>query len=123
MLSFISRLIRLWLRLLFWAFAAVGLLSLLAISLVLLLLALLRGWITGKPTAAGMAFNRFNQFRRFSSQDLGGRWPGTETARPAATRARPLGGSANPAAPRAHAPHGDVVDVQARDLPADKPGA
>ena len=101
-------------RLTLGVFAAVAVLSLLALGLVMLLLALLRALVTGQRPAAVTAFSRF---RQFSGQQMAGRWGGG--VRNAADgseepRSRP-GGHRQPAGAA------DVVDVEVREIPADKP--
>jgi hypothetical protein len=113
----ITRLLRLVLRLAFWLLAAVGLMSLLALSLGLLMLALLRGLLTGKRPAAGMAFSRF---RQFAGTSRAGAWPGHADNRPPA--ASPLAGSAG-AVERVRHAAGEVVDVEAREIPSERPRA
>jgi hypothetical protein len=100
-------------RLTLGLFAAVAVLSLLALGLVLLLLALLRALVTGQRPAAVTAFSRF---RQFSGQQMAGRWGGARNPadKPEASHVRtgghrPLTGAA------------DVVDVEVREIPADKP--
>jgi len=73
-LPFFNRLIQLLMRLALGIFAAVALLSLLALGLVMLLLALLRALVTGQKPAAVTAFSRF---RQFSGQQVAGRWRST----------------------------------------------
>ena len=64
-------------RLTLGVFAAVAVLSLLALGLVMLLLALLRALVTGQRPAAVTAFSRF---RQFSGQQMAGRWGGARNA-------------------------------------------
>lgn len=93
--SFISRVLRFVLRLALWIFAAVFALSLLAASLVLLVLGLLKALITGKKSQP-MVFGRF---QKFSPDDF---WPGAGAQRPSASR------------------EADVVDVEVREIRDDK---
>ena len=109
--AFIRGLLRLILRLAFWLLAAVGLLSLLTLSQGLLLLALVRGLLTGKRPAASMAFSRF---RQFADTSRAGSWPGRAKEQPATS---PLAGASG-AAERARHAAGDVVDVAAREIPS-----
>lgn len=89
--TFISRVLRFFLRLVLWAFAAVFAVSLLLASLVLIALGLLKSLITGQKPRP-MVFGRF---QRFSPDTL---WPG------AGARGGP--------APR----EADVVDVEVREI-------
>ncbi|MDO9385002.1 MAG: hypothetical protein Q7T86_19315 [Hyphomicrobiaceae bacterium] len=91
MSSFISRVLRFFLRLVLWAFAAVFAISLLLASLVLIALGLLKSLITGQKPRP-MVFGRF---QRFSPDTL---WPG------AGTRSSPAAREA------------DVVDVEVREI-------
>lgn len=93
--SFISRVLRFALRLVFWIFATILALSLLAAGLVVLALGLLKALITGKKPQP-MVFGRFQKF----SPDAF--WPGS------------TGRSAAPAR------EADVVDVEVREIREDK---
>ncbi len=101
-------------RLTLGVFAAVAVLSLLALGLVMLMLALLRALVTGQRPAAVTAFSRF---RQFSGQQMAERWgggaPNTAAGREE-TRVR-TGGHRPPAGAA------DVVDVEVREIPGDKP--
>ena len=99
-------------RLTLGVFAAVAVLSLLALGLVMLLLALLRALVTGQRPAAVTAFTRF---RQFSGQQMAGRWGGAHNPAdgPETSQFR-TGGHRSPAS-------ADVVDVEVREIPADKP--
>ena len=104
-------------RLALGIFAAVALLSLLALGLVMLLLALLRAVVTGQKPAAVTAFSRF---RQFSGQQMAGRWrsdaPESSESTSANARAQP---AALPA--RSRLGRDDVVDVEVRDIPTERP--
>jgi hypothetical protein len=93
--SFISRVLSFALRLVLWVFAAIFAVSLLAASLVLIALGLLKALITGKKPQP-MVFGRFQKF----SPDAF--WP-----RPGAPGAAP-------------AREADVVDVEVREIRDDK---
>jgi len=117
--AFMTRLIQLAVRLVFWVFAAVALASLLAVAVVLVLLSLLRALLTGKRPTGPMVFGRFQQF---SSKGMQGIWPGSKP--PAAQNSPP----SSPLAERGRHPDerprvasGDVVDVEVRDITPDKP--
>ena len=97
-------------RLTLGVFAAVAVLSLLALGLVMLLLALLRALVTGQRPAAVTAFSRF---RQFSGQQMAGRWGG---ARNAADASRGRTGGHRPAAGA-----DDVVDVEVREISDHRP--
>ena len=101
-------------RLTLGVFAAVAVLSLLALGLVLLLLALLRALVTGQRPAAMTAFSRF---RQFSGQQMAGRWGGARNAADSsqASQARTGGGHRPPAGTD------DVVDVEVREIPDHRP--
>ena len=100
-------------RLTLGVFAAVAVLSLLALGLVLLLLALLRALVTGQRPAAMTAFSRF---RQFSGQQMAGRWGGARNAADAAEASRVRPGGLRP-----HAGADDVVDVEVREIPDHRP--
>ena len=91
-----SRVFRFFLRLVFWLFAAVFAVSLLAASLVVIALGLLKALLTGKKPQA-MAFGRF---QKFSADAF---WAGA-----AGTPGRPATREA------------DVVDVEVREVRDDK---
>ena len=93
--SFISRVLRFALRLILWVCAAVFAISLLAASLVLIALGLLKALITGKKPQP-MVFGRFQKV------SPGAFWPGA---------------GARGAAPVREA---DVVDVEVREIRDDK---
>lgn len=94
--SFISRVLRFILRLVFWSFAAIFAVSLLLASLILLALGLLRSLFTGqKPNPVV-----FGRFQRFATQPP---WPGTRAREAAPTRSS------------------DVVDVEVREIRDDQP--
>jgi hypothetical protein len=116
-LPFFNRLIQVLMRLALGIFAAVALLSLLALGLVMLLLALLRALVTGQKPAAVTAFSRF---RQFSGQQMAGRWRSADhdNTDPASvnTRARQ---AAQPA--RSRLGSDEVVDVEVREIPAERP--
>ena len=100
-------------RLTLGVFAAVAVLSLLALGLVMLLLALLRALVTGQRPAAVTAFSRF---RQFSGQQMAGRWGGARNATDGAEDSRVRTGGHRP-------PVGtnDVVDVEVREIPDHRP--
>ena len=116
-MPFFNRLIQVLMRLALGIFAAVALLSLLALGLVMLLLALLRALVTGKKPAAVTAFSRF---RQLSGHQMSGRWRSNahENSEPTSANAR-----AQPAALPARSRLGrdDVVDVEVRDIPTERP--
>ncbi len=116
-MPFFNCLIQVLMRLALGIFAAVALLSLLALGLVMLLLALLRALVTGQKPAAVTAFSRF---RQFSGQQMSGRWrsDSPENSVPTSTNAR-----AHQAAPPARSRLGsdEVVDVEVREIPAERP--
>ena len=119
MSAFMTRLIQLVMRIVFWLFAAIALASLLAVAVVLVVLSLLRALLTGKRPTGPMVFGRFQQF---SSKGMQGMWPGAKPP-PA-----PTGPPASPLAERGRHPDerprvasGDVVDVEVRDITPDKP--
>ncbi len=91
MTSFISSALRFVFRLVFWLFATIFALSLLAAGLIVMALGLLKALITGKKPQP-MVFGRF---QRFSSDDF---WPGARTQ--GTTSARET----------------DVVDVEVREV-------
>jgi hypothetical protein len=93
-------------RLTLGVFAAVAVLSLLALGLVMLLLALLRALVTGQRPAAVTAFSRF---RQFSGQQMAGRWDGARNA----ADASPVRAGAE----RKREGADDVVDVEVREIP------
>lgn len=118
-----ARLGRFVLRLGFWLLAAVAIVSLLALSLGLLLIGLLRALITGKRPAPMMKFN----FQSFSTGPGARFWPpghrptaddGFEASPPSpgvtdvpAGPGRPVRGG------RLSDQSGQVVDVEAREVP------
>ena len=103
-------------RLTLGVLAAVAVLSLLALGLVMLLLALLRALLTGQRPAAATAFTRF---RQFSGQQMAGRWGGSanDTAAGADDSRFRAGGHHLPAG----AAEADVVDVEVREIPDKRP--
>ena len=103
-------------RLILGVFAALAVLSLLALGLVLLLLALLRALVTGQRPAVVTAFSRF---RQFSGQQMTARWP----ARPRNAAQGPEESQLRPVGRRAPAAvvNDDVVDVEVREIPAQGP--
>lgn len=116
-MPFFNRLIQVLMRLALGIFAAVALLSLLALGLVMLLLALLRALVTGQKPAAVTAFSRF---RQFSSQQMSGRW---RSAEPDNTDPAGMNPRARQAAPPARGRLGsdEVVDVEVREIPTERP--
>jgi hypothetical protein len=100
-------------RLTLGVFAAVAVLSLLALGLVMLLLALLRALFTGQRPAAVTAFSRF---RQFSGQQMAGRWSGARHAADEA-EASPVRAGAE----RRRNGADDVVDVEVREIPDQRP--
>lgn len=121
-LPFFSRLIQVLMRLTLGMLAAVAVLSLLALGLVMLLLALLRALITGQRPAAVTAFGRFRQFsgKQFSGKTMAGRWGGApaENAEETSASAR----THRPApATRSRLGSDDVEDVEVREIPAERP--
>jgi hypothetical protein len=112
-LPIFSRLIQILMRLTLGVFAAVAVLSLLALGLVMLLLALLRALVTGQRPAAVTAFSRF---RQFSGQQMAGRWGGAHNAADGAEASRERTGGHRPPAIT-----DDVVDVEVREIPDHRP--
>lgn len=104
-------------RLALGIFAAVALLSLLALGLVMLLLALLRALVTGQKPAAVTAFSRF---RQFSGQQMSGRWRSTAPENFDTTSTNSRAQKAVPS-PRSRLGSDEVVDVEVRDIPAERP--
>lgn len=92
--NLLSGLLRWVLKVVLAVFALVFGLSLLAAAIIMLVFSQLKYLVTGKKSNAAMAFQRFRAFK------AGGAWS------PSAAR---------PAQPR-HS--GDVVDVQAREIPS-----
>jgi hypothetical protein len=107
-------------RLTLGIFAAVAVLSLLALGLVLLLLALLRALVTGQRPAAVTAFSRF---RQFSGQQMAGRWrSGATGATESANETQgPVGARMRSPIDRANAATSDVMDVEVREITSDRP--
>ena len=101
-------------RLALGIFAAVALLSLLALGLVM---ALLRALVTGQKPAAVTAFSRF---RQFSSQQMSGRWRSADhdNTDPASMNTRTRQ-AAQPA--RSRLGSDEVVDVEVREIPTERP--
>jgi hypothetical protein len=116
-LPFFNRLIQVLMRLALGIFAAVALLSLLALGLVMLLLALLRALVTGQKPAAVTAFSRF---RQFSGQQMAGRWRSTAPENSEPTSANARAQQAVPS-PRSRLGSNEVVDVEVREIPAERP--
>ena len=104
-------------RLALGIFAAVALLSLLALGLVMLLLALLRALVTGQRPAAVTAFSRF---RQFSNQQMSGRWrsDAPENSAPTSANARAQQAVSSP---RSRLGSDEVVDVEVREIPTERP--
>lgn len=100
-------------RLTLGVFAAVAVLSLLALGLVMLLLALLRALVTGQRPAAVTAFSRF---RQFSGQQMAGRWGGARNPADGSEDSRVRSGGHRPAAGA-----DDVVDVEVREISDQRP--
>lgn len=92
MTRLLSRILRLVLTLVLAAFGLVFMVSLMAAALIVVILSLLKGLITGKKPAVSMTFSRF---QRYSPK---GMWPG----------------AANPEMARKAA--GNVVDVEVREI-------
>jgi len=93
--TFISRIFRFALRLVFWLFAAVFAISLLVASLIVIALGLLKALLTGKKPQPIV----FGRFQKVSPDAF---WPGARTTgRPPAREA-------------------DVVDVEVREVRDDK---
>ena len=92
MTRLLSRLLRLLLTLVLAAFGLVFMVSLMAAALIVVVLSLLKGLITGKKPAVSMTFSRF---QKYSPK---GMWPG----------------ASNPDLVRKAA--GNVVDVEAREI-------
>ena len=116
-MPFFNRLIQVLMRLALGIFAAVALLSLLALGLVVLLLALLRALVTGQKPAAVTAFSRF---RQFSSQQMSGRWRSDAPENSAPTSANARAQQAVPS-PRSRLGSDEVVDVEVREIPTERP--
>jgi hypothetical protein len=116
-LPFFNRLIQVLMRLALGIFAAVALLSLLALGLVMLLLALLRALVTGQKPAAVTAFSRF---RQFSGQQMAGRWRSDAPESSESTSANARAQQAVPS-PRSRLGNNEVVDVEVREIPAERP--
>jgi hypothetical protein len=104
-------------RLALGIFAAFALLSLLALGLVMLLLALLRALVTGQKPAAVTAFSRF---RQFSDQQMAGRWRSNAPESSEPTSANDRAQQAVPS-PRSRLNSNEVVDVEVREIPAERP--
>ena len=104
-------------RLALGIFAAFALLSLLALGLVMLLLALLRALVTGQKPAAVTAFSRF---RQFSGQQMAGRWRSDAPESSESTSANARAQQAVPS-PRSRLGNNEVVDVEVREIPAERP--
>lgn len=97
--SAVSQLLIFLLKLVLGVFAAIFAVSLLAAALVVVALSLLASLFTGRKPAPAMVFGRF---RRFSPQ---GMWPGGAAPKDPA--------SAKPGT-------GEIVDVEAREIPDDR---
>jgi hypothetical protein len=73
--DFLNRSMQFLVRLVFWLFAAVAAVCLLAVALVLVLLGLFRALLTGRRPAPGLVFGQFRSFNAAS-----GMWPRREAA-------------------------------------------
>lgn len=93
----LGRLFRFILKLVFVASAAVLALGLLLVALTVFVLSLLKSLVTGRKAEPLAAFSRFQQF---SQQRV---WPGSPARQPSSRAAS-----------------GQVVDVEAREIPGDK---
>jgi len=117
--AFMTRLIQLVMRIVFWLFAAIALASLMALAVVLVVLSLLRALLTGKRPTGPMVFGRFQQF---SSKGMQGMWPGARSpTAPSGPPASPLAERTRHPDERPRVASGDVVDVEVRDITPDKP--
>lgn len=96
--SFLGRILRFVLKLVFGLLAAVFVVSLLTAALIVVLFSLLRSLITGRKAAPAMVFGRFQKF------SPNGMWPG---ASPAGAAKKPLTAD-------------QVVDVEVREIRDDK---
>ena len=94
MQNFISGIIRFIIKLVLAAFGLVFAVSLLAATLVVLVLGLIKSLLTGKKPALFVAFSQFKRFK----QNASGGWPFAEKFTAQA------------------APQGDVVDVEMREV-------
>jgi hypothetical protein len=93
----VNQIFRFLLKLVLGLFAAIFALSLLAATLVVLALSLLKGLVTGRKPAPVMLFESFRQFRSRSM------WPGNRPPQSASARQT-----------------GDIVDVEVREIRAEK---
>lgn len=94
--SFVSQILRFFLKLALGLFAAIFAISLLLAALIVVTLSLLKSLVTGRKPAPAVVFGRF---QRFSPQ---GMWPGGTACGEGAAR-----------------PAGDVVDVEVREVRGD----
>lgn len=93
----VSQIFRFILKLVLGLFAALFAISLLFAALIALAVSLLKALITGRKPASSVVFGRIQQFSRQ------GMWPGSRVAQNA---------------PKAAS--GQIVDVEAREIPADR---
>lgn len=121
-LPFFSRLIQIVVRLSLGVLAAVAVLSLLALGLVMLLLALLRALITGQRPAAVTAFGRFRQFsgQQFYAKTMAGRWGSAPAENAEDTSLSAMTHRPAPAT-RSRLGSDEVEDVEVREIPAERP--
>ena len=98
--AFVNYILRLFLKLMLAALVLVFALGLIAAALIYLAWGGLVFLLTGRKPAVAVLFSRFRQLKKFSAAGV---WP------------RP---GARPADARAASP--DVVDVEVREIPADK---
>ncbi len=106
--SLTSRLLRALLRLVLIWFAAVVAAGLIALTMLAVVASLTISLVTGKKASPGAVFGRF---RRHSTQGI---WPDRKSA-----TAR--GEEVDVASSRLRKASGPVVDVEAREIPAQKP--
>lgn len=116
--TFSGRVMRFVGRFIFWWLAALLVACLVAVALVVLVLSLLRSWITGRKASPSMVFGNFKRY----APD--GMWPG---ARRGATPSAQAPGTTHPAHPNKPlgrrtpgSAAGGVVDVEAREIPDTK---
>ena len=98
MTDFVNKVFRFIFKLILAAFGLVFVVSLLAATVVIVVLSLFKALITGKKPPIAMIFNRF---RSYSPQ---GKWPGR----------------AGPESKNGPTKAGDVVDVEVREIRHDK---
>ena len=96
----VSQIFSFLLKLALGVFAALFAVSLLVAALIAFAFSMLKALITGRKPASVVAFRRFQQFSRQ------GIWPGTPSAQTAAKAAS-----------------GQIVDVEAREIPDDRRNA